>query len=653
MTDEWTGGRIVDWGEADTEGPPTVAEWRPVAVPAQRPEFGRDGDEEPGPDLEAVAYRTTLADPRSSDRADERALLEIRGGYGRMAVWFNGTKLGESDPHFVPARYTVDPEPTNDLVVACERPDAFAGIRATDEVPASFATPGVRWNVDLEPRPATFLRRVKAHPRLERGERGEGTDDPRGEIDVEIEIDAGTAVDDAITLSVRPEERGGGATMERIPVTAEAGERTTVSRTVEVRDPSLWWPRGYGPQHRYAVRAKLGADAAERTVGFRRVERDADGFLVNGTRVRARGFTRLPGGDPEADVRRALEANATLVRARGHVPSQALHEACDEAGLLVWQDLPASGPEFAARLSDADEGDDVIERGRRLATVLADEYGHHPSIACYGVQDEPATPFDDPVGSGFTGKLAVRYRAWRTAIDRAPAEAIAEAFPGDVPVLPVAGQPGTDPDAAHLFPGWQYLEATDLSWLLETYPSLGEVVGGFGAGTLADEVDPASVPGLDADAYARRAGEPAASREYQTRTLKTLVETLRRRECGIFAGPPIRDAAAGGGMGVTTAEGEPKPAYEAVSDSLEPVQAVLDDPPTPGDSVGITLCNDTDRSLEAAVGWRAGDETGETTVPVGALETTPVGSLTVPTDASAVELAVEAGSRSATNRYSL
>jgi len=94
------------------------------------------------------------------------------------------------------------------------------------------------------------------------------------------------------------------------------------------------------------VRAKLGGDAVERTVGLRHVERDDDGLLVNGRHVRARGFTRLPGGDPGEDVRRAVDANATLLRARAHVPRQAFYEACDEAGVLVWQDLPASGAEL-------------------------------------------------------------------------------------------------------------------------------------------------------------------------------------------------------------------------------------------------------------------------------------------------------------------
>ncbi|AFZ71909.1 glycoside hydrolase family 2 protein [Natronobacterium gregoryi] len=632
MTDEWSGGRVID---RERDGPPAVESWQPVSVPDRRPEFGDAGERGP------IAYKTTIEEPRSSD--DERAWLAVRGGYGRTTVWLDGERRGESAFGFVPVRFTFDPGQSSELIVVCEPPDAFTGIRGTDEVPSSLSTPSIRWGVDVESRPAAFIRRLETRPRLQHRD----DDSTYGVLDIELEVDAGVAIDDAIRLTVRPNERGGSATMERVPVTAAAGERTTVSRTVELRDPSLWWPRGYGHQHRYSVRAKLGDDAAERLVGFRRVERDDEGLLVNGQRVRARGFTRLPGGDPVDDVTRALEANATLIRARAHVPDPAFHAACDEAGLLVWQDLPASGPEFAAGVAD------VVERGRELAATLAEEYGSHPSIVLYGAQDEPAAPFDAPVGSGITGRLAVRYRAWRTSVERQPAEEIAEAFPDDTPVVPVTGPVGTDPDGAHLSTGWEYLEASDLPWLLETYPSLVEVVGGLDAGSLVADADPAGVPGLNEDALARHETDPEASRIYQARTLKRGIETLRREGCGIFATAPIRDVAQGGGMGVTAADGEPKPAYEPVSDALEPVQAVLDEPPASGRAIGITVCNDTPAVLEATVEWAAGEESGEETLLADALGTSDAGALTVPADADVVELTVVADDRAATNRYRL
>ncbi|QLK25063.1 glycoside hydrolase family 2 [Natrinema zhouii] len=642
MTGEWTGGIVTDRGG---DGPPTVAEWKPVLVPGRPAAFA-----EAGP----IAYRTRFPDPR--DDESERAVLECCGAYDRAEIWLNGTLLATHEPHFVPAVLEFDPRPENELIVVCERPDAFAGIYGTDAVPDRLGTPGIWWNLEVESRPRTFIRQFEARPRLgaarESSARADAavtgtadatTDGAGAAIDVSFAVDTDVAIDDAVTLSLRPEGFRGGASMDRIPIEAGAGERTTVSKTLSIREPSLWWPRGYGPQHRYTVRAKLGGDAVERTVGLRHVERDADGLLVNGRRVRARGFTRLPGGDPREDVRRAVDANATLLRARAHVPPRAFYEACDEEGVLVWQDLPASGPELP------------VKQGTELAATIAETYGSHPSLAMVGVQDQPTDPYESPLGSGLLAKLAVRYRAWRTAVDHDPATEIAATLPDELPVVPVTGPPGTDPDAAHLFPGWQYLAAGDIDWLLETYPPLGDVVGGFGAGSLADDdADPTAVPGLERALLERGAAgteiDADSTQTAQAKTLKTVAEALRRRECGVFAASTLRDSAPGGGMGVHTVDGDPKRAAEAIARSYEPVQAVLDGPPAPG-TIGITLCNDTHDALESVVRWEAGDRADTERVSVGPLETTAAGSARIPPEADRVDLEITVAGRTVRNSY--
>ncbi|WP_254763086.1 glycoside hydrolase family 2 [Natrinema marinum] len=643
MTEEWTGGVVTDRGD----GPPAVEEWRSVSVPGRPAAFADEGP---------IAYRTTFADPRSDP--SERALLELRGAYDRATIWLNGTELTTHEPHFVPLRLEVEPDPENELVIVCERPDAFDGIYGTDAVPDHFGTPAIWWGVELESRPATFVRRFEARPRLGANPNGDAeassspngpdatagnatTDGAGAAIDVTLEIDAGRAVDDAVTLSVRPEGFRGGATMERVPVVAAAGERTTVTKTIPIRKPSLWWPREHGPQSRYTIQAKLGGDALERTVGLREIECDEDGLLVNGRRVRPRGFARLPGGDPREDVDRAVEANATILRTHAHVPPHDLYEACDEAGLLVWQDLPAVGPDLP------------VERGTELAAALAEEYGRHPSLAMYGVQDRPTDPFAEPLGSGLLSRLRFRYRAWRTSVDDGPAQGLADSFPDDRPVVATIGAPGTGAEAAHLALGWQYLAADDIDWLLETYPSLGDRVGWFGAGSLADDdADPADVAGLDAALLERRATDAEGSQREQARTLKTVAEGLRRRGCGLLAASAIRDSAPGGGMGVHAVDGEPKLAAEAIAQSFEPVQAVLDGPARSG-TVAITLCNDTDEALEAIVGWRAGENTDTERVSVEPFETADAGSARIPGDAERVDLEVGIDDRRIRNRYHL
>ncbi|MFJ9098399.1 glycoside hydrolase family 2 protein [Streptomyces sp. NPDC102405] len=158
------------------------------------------------------------------------------------------------------------------------------------------------------------------------------------------------------------------------PLTVEAtvgGEqvRASVDGTqgvvrLEVPGARLWWPRGYGEQPLYDVELTLlhegrPLDVWRRRVGFRSVEldRSADahgtGFtlVVNGERLFARGVNWIPDDVFPSRVTReryrerleqAADAGVDLVRVWGGgiYESEDFYDACDELGLLVWQDFP-------------------------------------------------------------------------------------------------------------------------------------------------------------------------------------------------------------------------------------------------------------------------------------------------------------------------
>ncbi|NHN47627.1 hypothetical protein G9464_08460 [Halostella sp. JP-L12] len=621
MTGTWTAA-AVDPNDDGT--PPDAEEWVDVTVPGRPERFAGE---------DAVAYRLRFDDPRAGDA--QRTVLELRGLYAHARVWMNGELLGDHDAYFAPARYEFDPEERNELVVECRAPeDAFGGVQATETLPDEAAVPGIWWDAQVRVRPATFLDDLSVAPRFD------GDD---AAIEAAVTVDAEEPIDDYVTLSLRPEGFRGGGAMERVRVAADAGERTTVTREMAVRDPSPWWPQDHGPQHRYTVRAKLGDTSVSETTGFRTVSYDEDdGLLVNGRRVRARGVNVLPAADPAADVERAAEANANLVRAHAHVPPREFHEACDETGLLVWQDLPLTGPR---------EYD--VDRGRELAAALVDEYGHHPSIGAYGVHDDPRDPFAEPLGAGRTSRYRFRWRAWRTEYDHGADESVAEAFPDEVPTFPVAGPPGTAPDAAHLYPGWKYGAATDAEWLLDRYPDLGRVVSEYGAGALAADVD-GPVPGFDAEAHAAKVDADGidASQAYQTATLKTVTDALRRRGTDVAAAFALRDPAPGAGMGVLAHDGTEKTSYEALARSFEPVQTVLDGPPSPG-AVGVTVVNDGPDPVEPTLSWAAGDAEGTETVTVDPGERVDAGAASIPPDAESLELLLTLSDRTVFNEYRL
>ncbi|WP_329221847.1 glycoside hydrolase family 2 protein [Streptomyces sp. NBC_01485] len=174
-----------------------------------------------------------------------------------------------------------------------------------------------------------------------------------GVVELRVDVER-TRVEAGLTLEARV-----GGVRARAEVTGSSG----VVR-VEVPDAELWWPRGYGEQPLYDVELTLHHGSApldvwRRRVGFRSVELDTSadahgtGFtlVVNGERLFARGVNWIPDDVFPSRVSReryrtrlgqAAGAGVDLVRVWGGgiYESEDFYDACDELGLLVWQDFP-------------------------------------------------------------------------------------------------------------------------------------------------------------------------------------------------------------------------------------------------------------------------------------------------------------------------
>jgi beta-mannosidase len=127
--------------------------------------------------------------------------------------------------------------------------------------------------------------------------------------------------------------------------------------TLAVADAELWWPHTHGRSPRYEASLELeGAAGTFRfdlgQVAFRTVEAlTSDGrftLLVNGTEVFCRGacwttddlLTLGASAAPTLALAQARHAGMNMLRLIGtmHYESDAFYEACDDAGILVWQD---------------------------------------------------------------------------------------------------------------------------------------------------------------------------------------------------------------------------------------------------------------------------------------------------------------------------
>ncbi|MER6954110.1 glycoside hydrolase family 2 protein [Streptomyces sp. NPDC000618] len=174
-----------------------------------------------------------------------------------------------------------------------------------------------------------------------------------GVVELRVDVER-TRVEAGLTLEARV-----GGRRARAEITGTAG----VVR-VEVPDARRWWPRGYGEQPLYDVELTLHHGSApldvwRRRIGFRTVELDTSadthgtGFtlVVNGERLFARGVNWIPDDVFPSRVtreryrkrlRQAADAGVDLVRVWGGgiYESEDFYDACDELGLLVWQDFP-------------------------------------------------------------------------------------------------------------------------------------------------------------------------------------------------------------------------------------------------------------------------------------------------------------------------
>ena len=188
----------------------------------------------------------------------------------------------------------------------------------------------------------------------------------------------------------------------RYTLTAPDGETfQSVDEDIVVEKPELWWPNGYGHQPLYTVRAELMnedgdvLDVWERRIGLRtmtmRRAKDQWGetfeTCVNGVSIFAMGGDYIPEDNilrrvtPER-TRRLLEdaksANYNSIRVwgGGYYPDDWFYDACDELGLVVWQDFMFAcamyelTPEFEQSIR-AEFADNI----RRLR--------HHPSLGLW------------------------------------------------------------------------------------------------------------------------------------------------------------------------------------------------------------------------------------------------------------------------------
>ncbi|WP_216094440.1 glycoside hydrolase family 2 protein [Jiangella alba] len=173
---------------------------------------------------------------------------------------------------------------------------------------------------------------------------------------------------------------------------------------VDVPDPRLWWPVGYGEQPLYEAEVELLAgeqllDRWSGRLGLRSITVDTTpdaaghtfGLRVNGRDVFVRGVNWIPddvfvtrvGRERYRErIEQAVDGGSNLLRVWGGgiYESADFYELCDERGVLVWQDFAFACATYAeeelAEEVEAEAWDNIARLAR------------HPSLALWNGSNE-------------------------------------------------------------------------------------------------------------------------------------------------------------------------------------------------------------------------------------------------------------------------
>ena len=199
--------------------------------------------------------------------------------------------------------------------------------------------------------------------------------------------------------------------------------------TLVVHDPGLWWPWDLGEPVMHELDVRIGEDRVQQRVGLREVDYDESSgtVYVNREPVRVRGSNVIPekwlarydADRAHADVAMVRAANLNAVRVCVHVGHDRFYDACDEEGVLVWQDLPLQWDyliDDRVIVEAADQAERIVRRLRP-----------HACVALWSCHNEPF-PADR---EHFAGPLL---RAVRAADGTRPVHAVSDfsehAYPG-------------------------------------------------------------------------------------------------------------------------------------------------------------------------------------------------------------------------------
>jgi mannosylglycoprotein endo-beta-mannosidase len=350
----------------------------------------------------ATRWRTPLL-PAGAPCEAARAALRFEGANYRIAVWLNGMQLpldGADDGMYLPKRADataalLPPSGTglaNTLCVRVEPPDHVGCVDGGGQggdhalardvcmqctqgwdwaAPVADRNTGLWGGVTLERTGPVALRDVHVLTDVTPGGGADADAGAVAEVTLRATLCNAGADAQAVTLTAQLHAPGGFAlpcaARVVVAVTLAPGEtrEVLVAERMHIHAPQLWWPRGLGAQPLYEAHVAAcvpgwpgASDTRHTRFGLRSLAVPLDAatggrvFVVNGTRVFVRGANYITSDlrlrtarRTSTEVRLAAAAGLNMLRVWGGAAAEAdeFYDACDAAGVLVWQDFWITG----------------------------------------------------------------------------------------------------------------------------------------------------------------------------------------------------------------------------------------------------------------------------------------------------------------------
>ena len=336
------------------------------------------------------AYRKHFDAPPGHD--GQRVFLDLGAAMTHATVTLNGTQVADHLGGYLPFSTEITGLLRPEGNVLAVRLDSAFNLNVPPDRPAPEPTTSVDYwqpgglyrDVRLRVVPRAFLADVFAKP-------VSVLDPAARQLIVQVTVDAARVPDRPVQVAAELYDGERALAGAQVPVTIRQAGQVTVTATLAGLDHVELWDTDHPKLYRVVTRLfedGVPGDEHRVRIGFREARFTLDGFFLNGRRVKLFGADRhqffpFAGGAMPARVQARdaeimrRELNCTMVRCSHYPQAEAFFDACDELGLMAWEEAPGwgyLGDDAWKALAYRDIG----------AMIVRDR--NHPSIIVWGAR---------------------------------------------------------------------------------------------------------------------------------------------------------------------------------------------------------------------------------------------------------------------------